>query len=170
MSETTRKPRNIGCLLGLPLLLILALLSIPYGIVYGICMASRERRLFRRLTSARRTLPWTEVAQHLRAGSGTLIIEQGLKQRSRLWWTPDDISSLAPLQVPEFDEIDFLPSDIPKPFVSWCYERYLSPVTGTAALTRLVGMKRPRGFFTPDFFTAQFPLARVIATALTIQD
>ena len=170
MTAPTRKPKVFGpvfgVLIGLPLLLIAAVLSIPYAIVARIYIAARERRLFRRLCSHDRTLPWSEVEQHLRDGTGTLIVEQAQKQGLRLWWTPDDVAAETPFPPPPFDELNLFFADPQQPFVAWCFERYLSPSTGTASLTRPIGLRFPAGFVPPDFFTAQFPSSRVVATTL----
>ena len=167
MTATTRKPINIGPVLGIPLLLVAALLSIPYVFIAGIWIAIRERRLFRRLRSSHRTLRWPQVEQHLRDGTGTLIIEQAQKQSLRLWWTPDDVTAETPFPAPPFDELNLFFADPKQPFVAWCFERYLSPATGTASLTRPTGLSFPAGFVSPDFFTERFPSARVVATTLT---
>lgn len=167
MTVPARKPVEIPAILGLPLLLILAVLAVPYALVFNICLAVRERRLLRRLRSARRVLPWREVEQHLRAGSGTLIIETGHKQGHRFWWTPDDIAAVSPIPVPAFADIDFVLFNPAAPFTRWCFERYLSLQGGTAFLTRSVGLTFPPGFISPDYFTSRFPAARVIATTLT---
>ena len=169
MTATPRKPIEIHPLLGIPLLFGAALLSIPYMLVAMICAGWRERRLFRRLKRLQRTLAWHEVEQHLRDGDGTLIIEQAQKQPLRLWWTPDDIPASAPVTVPALADIDFVLFDPNQPFTAWCYQRYLSLVTGTAALTRPTRMDFPPGFLSPDFFTTRFPSARVIATTFTRQ-
>ena len=167
MTPSTKRPVEIPAVLGVPLLLVMGVFAIPYLIAASVCMAARERRLFRRLRATHRTLPWREVEQHLQTGSGTLIIEQAQKQSHRLWWTPDDVASSSPVPVPAFAEIDFVVFDSAAPFTSWCFERYLSPSSGTALLTRSVGLQFPPGFIEPGFFIARFPLARVIATKLT---
>ena len=171
MTATTRKPivfgPVFGVLIGLPLLLVATVLAIPYAVVARIRIAARERRLFRGLCAHGRTLPWPEVAQHLRDGTGTLIVEQAQKQGLRLWWTPDDVSAESPYQPLPFAELNLFFADPAQPFVAWCFERYLSPATGTAFLTRPVGLSFPAGFVAPDFFTAQFPSSRVVATTLT---
>ncbi len=151
------------------MLLIAAVLSIPYAIVARICMAVRERRLFRRLASQHRTLPWRAVEQSLRDGIGTLIIEQGNKQGHRLWWTPDDVAAESPFQPPAFDDLDLIFAEPDQPFVGWCANRYLSPSTGAASLILGMDLRFPAGFISPDFFTAQFPSARVVATSFTIR-
>jgi hypothetical protein len=71
--------------------------------------------------------------------------------------------------VPSFADIDFVFFDPQQPFTAWCIQRYLSAVTGSAFLTRSVGLAFPSGFIEPEFFTARFPAARVIATTLTHQ-
>jgi hypothetical protein len=55
----------------------------------------------------------------------------------------------------------------PAPFVAWCHRRYLDRATGTASISRVRGLPLPSGFVSPDFFTARFPSARVVATTLT---
>ena len=168
MTAATRKPIEIGPVLGIPLLLVAALLSIPYMLGAIIYIAWRERQFFRRLRSQGRTLPWREVEHHLRAGEGTLVIEQSQKQSHRLWWTPEDIPSLTPVSAPSFADIDFVLIAPDEPFAAWCFQRYLSSATGSAFLTRSVGLSLPSGFIPPDFFTVRFPSARVIATTLSL--
>ena len=148
---------------------VVALLSILYAFIAVLFLDARERRLFRRLQAQQRTLPWHDVEQHLQAGSGTLIIEQAQKQRRRLWWTPDNVPSLSPVPIPAFDDLDFLFLKPPQPFVTWCFERYLSSPAGSALLTRPTGLKFPNGFTSPEFFTTLFPSARVVATTLMPQ-
>jgi hypothetical protein len=168
MTAATRKPIEIGPVLGIPLLLVAALLSVPYVLGAIVYIAWRERQFFRHLRSQCRTLPWGEVEQHLRAGEGTLVIEQAQKQSHRLWWTPDDIPSLAPVPIPPFADVDFVFIAPDEPFAAWCFQRYLSSATGSAFLTRSVGLVFPPGFIEPDFFTTRFPSARVIATTLSL--
>ena len=167
MTAATRKPINIGPVFGIPVLLAAALFSIPYVFIAGIYVAIRERRLFSRLRSSDRTLCWPEVEQRLRDGCGTLIDAQAQKQGLRLWWTPDDVTTLTPFPLPPFDKLNLFFADPKQPFVAWCFERYLSAATGTASLTRPSGLSFPAGFVSPDFFTERFPSARVVATTLT---
>jgi hypothetical protein len=159
-------PAEISPLLGLLLLFGLAVLAIPYAVVAGACLLVREQRLFRRLKGRGRTIAWRELAVRLSAGEGTLIIEQAQKECCRLWWTADDVPSLAPFPPPAFDELDFLGLEPPQPFVAWCFHRYLSPTNGSALLCRPRGLKFPAGFVSPAFFAADFPAARIVATVL----
>jgi hypothetical protein len=153
MTSKTNQPITINPILGILLLFGLAILSIPCGMVAVIFIALRERRLFRRLASTHRTIPWCEVEQHLAAGRGTLIIEQAQKQSVRLWWTPDDIPALSPCPPPAFADLDFIKLDrAAQPFVAWCFQRYLSLTSGSAFLSRPNGLKQPGGFVTPEFF------------------
>lgn len=162
-----KKQIEISPFLGVPLLIGLAAVSIPYGLIAIACLAVRERRLFRRLKSCGRTLDWREVEQHLAAGRGTLIIEQAQKESLRLWWTADDVVSQSPFPIPPFDALDFMGTDPKLPFVVWCHRRYLARDTGSASLSRPKGLALPSGFVTPDFFATRFPAARVVATTLT---
>ena len=167
MITTARKQIRVSGLLGAPLLLVMAVLAIPSALVTSLRNAVRERRLFRRLRDSHRTLPWCEVERHLQLGFGTLIIEQAQKQGHRLWWTPDDVSSVSPIPIPAFADIDFVTFDPAAPFTLWCFERYLSTTSGSGFLTRSLGLPFPPGFIEPDFILARFPSARVIATILT---
>jgi len=139
-------------------------LFIPFGIIAVGWSRIQERRFHKSLALGHRTLSWQEVEHHLREGAGTLIIEQAQKQPCRFWWTSDDLRTLAPVPIPPFGELDLMLLNSPFPFVRWCFERYLSPVTGCAFLTRPTGLRFPPGFTDPDFFITRFPSARVTAT------
>ena len=165
---TVTKKRKNNPIIGITVLFGLAIFSIPYCIVAVIIITLRERRLFRRFSSANRTVPWCEVEQHLVSGRGTLIIEQAHKQKVRLWWTPDDIPALSPYPPPTFSDFDFImPNPTAKPFVDWCFQHYLSFASGSAFLSQHKRMRRNGGFVTPDVFTSIYPAARVVVTMLT---
>ena len=132
-----------------------------------ICIWIRERRLFRRLALGNRTIEWRVVERHLADGHGTLIIEQAQKQASRWWWVSDDVLSLSPVQALPFDDIDFIQPDRHQSFVAWCFDRYLSPATGRALLTRYKGPVLPKGFVSPEFFADRFPAAKFVIVPLT---
>jgi hypothetical protein len=152
----------------LPLLILAAILAIPFGVGAIWYQKMRDRRLFYRLRNCNRTISWLDIEQHLEAGRGTLIIEQAQKQGVRLWWTSDDVLSVTPHRPPSGSEIDYLCLDpSPHPFIGWCFQRYLSPLSGSAYLTRLEGLKLPPGFVSPEFFMGIYPAARVVATVLT---
>lgn len=174
MTSARKGPVEISPLLGvplafvfIPLLFILAGLSIPYVLVMRGCIAIREHRLLRRLVRRGRAIGWCDVEQHLAAGQGTLIIEQAQKETVRFWWTTDDVISHSPVPIPAFDDLDFMRLSPPTPFVAWCHAKYLAADAGTALLSRPKGLDYPAGFVSPEFFLARFPAARIVATIMT---
>lgn len=159
--------KTLLTLAALPLaFLLIALFFLPYVLVTLTVIKVRDWRLSHRLQAAGRTVSWSDVEKHLESGAGTLVIEQAQKQSLRFWWTPDDVPRSCPLTIPSFDELNLFYPDPKQPFVGWCFQRYLSPETGTALLTHARGIRLPRGFVSPDFFTSRYPAARVVATTL----
>jgi len=171
MTSVAQKPVAHGYLfslfIGLPLLCIAAVLSIPYGLIYGLCLCYSEHRLRGRLQARRRTLPWREVESHLHAGTGTLIVERANKHRDRFWWTLDDVVSASPVAQPAFDELAFMRPDPTEPFLAWVSTHYLSLSSGAAFLTPVVRRHRPADFFETDSLRRAYPAARVIMVPLT---
>ena len=150
---------------GIPMLLF-AGLSAPYGLVVNYGIHRRERRLLDRLRAAGRFLAWPEVAEKLTRGEGTLIVEQANKDGSRFWWTPDDVTSLAPASSTAIGEVDYFLADPLHPFVAWCRSRYTSPAHGAALLTSPQRLSFPPGFIQPEYLKRLFPEARVVASVL----
>jgi hypothetical protein len=64
-------------------------------------MSVEERRLRRQLTERGRFLDWTQVAEHLRQGQGTLIVQHlSPKGPIREWWVEEDLVSHPPVPLP----------------------------------------------------------------------
>ena len=173
MSEKSREPIKLGsvlgCLIGLPLLLVAAILSIPYAVVAVVYLQFRERRLLRQLEARRRALTWKELERHLVSGAGTLVIEQANKVGIRFWWTPDDLTAIAPFSpISNLDEMgmDYIRGKSSNPFVLWCYKNYLSTKEGKAFLCRSIGLKLPRGPLETDYLQNLYPKACIVQTVL----
>jgi hypothetical protein len=78
----------------------------------------------------------------MQSDGGTLIVQQGHMRPTRLWWTPQDVTTLTPLPLPPLtDLIDA--GGTKHPFVEWCYQRYLSADTGIAFRAGMPGRGRP---------------------------
>jgi len=165
MNTAKREPANIGCLLGLPLLLILALLSIPYAIAASIYLPIRERRFHARLRASGRFAAWPAVVEHLSRGEGTFLVEHANKRSVRFWWSADDVAALAPAVPPDHDSYDYIRPNPQHPFVSWCFARYTSPVSGAALLTE-PDFTLPPGPVEESFLLSLFPSARIVFTIL----
>jgi hypothetical protein len=122
---------------------IAALVSLPF-LPFA---AWRERRKTRLLTDAmtakNRVIQWPEFVQAVQEKRGTLIIEGDPRKGPNFWWTAENVSSLSPH--PCSCDLGTLFDRSYRPFRAWCYERYTSPVTGSAFLV-LGGEGQRRGF------------------------
>jgi hypothetical protein len=136
MLRKRRKPITIPSPLGLafiPVLLILAGLSIPAGLIQRQLARRRRKQLLSDMRLRGRVVVFSEIEEQANCGSGTLIIERRLpKGPVRHWWTPEDIyvrcpyplgSSINPFESSPFGDA-----------ISWCRERYTDVQKGAAAL------------------------------------
>jgi hypothetical protein len=124
-SEERRGPREIPWLIGLPLLLIAGLVSIPVGGVLVAYYTVKETRFARKMKLAGRVMSERQWTAALDEKRGTLI-EEWFSQKGpvRYWWTEDDIPSVTPFAWTasgfeasvgrEYDE-----------FSLWCHSNYL---------------------------------------------
>jgi hypothetical protein len=80
-----------------------------------------------------------------------------------VWWTQGDVTQEAPVQPPPEKDLDYLRVMEPHPFVSWCFERYLHPVTGQASLTN-PPYSYPPGFVQSKFFQRMFLSLQIVMT------
>jgi hypothetical protein len=147
------------------LLLLVALLSIPFAYMLMSINVMVERRFRRKMDAQDRFLSWDDLLPALNDGSGTLIIEQANKLPVRVWWTPDDVLAIAPCPPPDDDQLQcgaVSPPKTPHPFVSWCHQRYMHEHTGTALLT-LPSLELPPSLFA-SFFQEHFPRLSAIDT------
>lgn len=159
---------TIPLVLGLPLILILALVSVPYGVCALIYQSAAEHRFRKRMAAAGRFQPWTFVLDKLTAGHGTLIVEQASKRGHRIWWTPDSVHSTSPLVLVIPTDLDYLLIETPAPFVSWCFDQYCSPTTGRAFLTQCP-ISFPPGFIKYDWLKERFPKMDIVVTVMQKQ-
>ncbi len=152
----------------LPLLLVgtvlllagLAVFFVPYYMVH---QWWRERRFKQLMRDGGRFVSWIELEPRLKAGTGTLVVEQAHKNCVRFWWTEQNVMLEAPTQCPPEQELDYMRIAEPHPFVSWCYRRYLSADSGEAFLT-VPPYTFPPGFVEESFFKGRFPELRVLMT------
>jgi hypothetical protein len=150
----------------LPLFVLLGIitgLSIPFSFSVAGLRLIGEKRLRRLMRDRGRFVEWTDLASDLRNGVGTLIIEQGHKRPVRVWWTPDDVISLAPCSPPSEEELDVIGVLEPHEFVAWCCHRYTDENGGSAKLT-VASLELPPGLFFAKFFKERFPLISVVDT------
>ncbi len=147
-------------LVGLLVLAGLSVVAMPF-LVFA--MWRRERQFGRLIRDRGRFIPWMELEAHLRAGEGTLVVEQAQKDGVRVWWTQEDVVQKAPTQPPAEQDLDYLRFTVPHPFVSWCFERFLSPESGNALLTA-PPYSYPPGFVEEAFFRDKFPKLRIVMT------
>jgi hypothetical protein len=152
-----------------PLVLLLmipaALLSIPFAYLMAGLQSIDEMRFYRRMRERRRFIEWADLTPALRTGSGTLIIEQGHKRPVRVWWTPDEVLSLAPCPPPSPDELRKLAlgAGASHEFVAWCHRRYTSEDPGSAMST-LPSSEPPAELFSAPLLKDQFPRISAIDT------
>ncbi len=70
--------------------------------------------------------------------AGTLIVNRTTPDftKSNCWWTPDDILTIAPCDMPDDNERRKLQSSDSKAhdFDLWCFQKYLSIDSGSAVL------------------------------------
>jgi hypothetical protein len=151
---------NWAWLIALPLLFVATAVSVAALPFVWAAFQVRERLFARSMRSRERFMRWPQVETYLRAGEGTLIVEQAQKQPLRLWWTPEDVVNLAPVKPPSEDDLYLEPIH---PFVAWCAERYSHPQRGTACLTE-ARLPRSPGFLRTDDVRLLYPAARVVAT------
>jgi hypothetical protein len=166
----TKVPRDLGIIGGLifgPLLLLAALLTPVWLPVVMGEMWLREKAFIRLMKKRGRYMAWPDVAEKLRAGEGTAILDQINKLPPRLWWTADDVGSLSPHPLPHDDDLPYFPLPELPPFVAWCYARYLNPVNGLAILTSADQVKYTGPFLTAADLQREFPSARACATQRT---
>jgi hypothetical protein len=106
-------------------LLIAGVLSFPYGWYIKVGRDRRERSFIKGMSAAGRSMEWPEFELRLQQPTGTLIREILLTGwpggRSRYWWTPEDVYSLCPHPIADFESM------IGKEFeaaADWCGRRY----------------------------------------------
>ena len=146
--------------LGSPLLLpyfILSLAAYHYFL--------QEWSLRRHLRRAGRLIPPAERAA-LSSRGGTILLDHAAfnHNRTRLWWTPDDVLALAP-EAPPASYLGGIFAENPlknyiwPTFDRWVWERYVNPDSGAAALISSSLKWRTR-----DSLARYFPGCKVVVT------
>jgi hypothetical protein len=146
-----------------PLLCILATISIPYCFVAVIVQAIQERRFRGQMRGNHRFIEWNTLEPRLHAGEGSLLIEQGQKCPVRFWWTSEKVLQMAPVPPPKQEELDIFGCKEPHSFVLWSNHRYIDSEKGIALLTK-PPFALPRGLFFAEFVKRRFPELAVIDT------
>src|SRR5947209_11492671 len=84
-----------------------ALLGVFVQIVFGLSWCKRRWQHLRAMRRQGRFIPWQRLQPRLRAGEGTLVIEQRDLYPSRVWWTPENVFEIASPGIPPEEELDF---------------------------------------------------------------
>jgi len=121
--------------LGVMIYLCLAiLLSTPYLLVKNYVANKRRSRFESRMLGLGRTIDLMEVLEIVKEGRGT-ILQEHLFRRGwgvRRWWIPNNLLQNSPYQLPtSFEQAHTADFEVA---CRWLFERYTSPVTGTAKL------------------------------------
>jgi hypothetical protein len=137
-----RKPVNLGvggAILLVPILMMAAVVSIPYAWARRTLVKRKELRFKRRMKSMARLKTWNDVESCLADKTATFVVESlSMKGPSRLWWTPDRISEISPFPFVSSDNRDRLCYEMEfRPFGNWCFHRYTSPRSGKAFLVEI---------------------------------
>jgi hypothetical protein len=117
-------------------LLVLVVVSVPVVYVGWLWQRREEKQLRRRLAEVGRFVEWDEVETKLKAGEGTLIIEdRSPKRLPRAWWTEDDLVAAAPVPLPA--SLNSAPEEAQplQDYARACSARYVDLESGTAKLT-----------------------------------
>ena len=127
----------LGCLVFLPLLLVLAVLSYPCAAIPFLVHKKRVARFLDRMKQAGRTIDWEEARHRLHEPRpGTLLREMlSMKGPAQIWWTPDAVAEISPFRFVFSDDNEHLCFE--KEFAAfgeWSYSRYTSAETGNAFL------------------------------------
>jgi hypothetical protein len=149
----------VGCLFGLPLLLLATVTSPIWMLIFHFMHWRGEKREIQKMKEVGRFIEWTELMDLSGNGkNGTLIFEQAQKAGLRLWWTSDDVIALSPYSLPDEDEIDYL-CIIPCPFMTWIRSKYTG-AEGKALRTFRITQHAPGFAKAADFASTGF--ARVV--------
>ena len=123
----------------LPLLIIAAVLSIPWTYVQRLKQRHRERKFAEQMRKDGRIMAWDEFESALKERRGTTISEVlGIKGPFRIWWTPEDVRAISPSLCPNEGQVwTELQSAEFRPFFDWCYAQFTNPNSGRARLVQI---------------------------------
>jgi len=131
-----------GMLLYIPFIgLLLPFIALGIGIIFTNATISGLFKRARGLRDLRRKGRATPAAEILdTATSGTLIVDRpGFNfKATQCWWTNENVLELSPVPIPtDADRIELCrqtKETTAHEFDLWCWERYISPDTGSAIL------------------------------------
>ncbi len=132
-------------------MLLVVPLIIAIGAYSVIDRGIREARIRSRMHREARAISRERLLSRIKSGEGTVIAESPIIGwgTTRLWWTPDEILALAPMEPTRqpFHTHWYLSFD------EWCHDRYtdldrgralLCPVWRSSALRKALGKQFPR--------------------------
>ena len=140
--------------------------TVVFGVILLVCfwgvlslvmeafLGPAKRRLRKRMKASGRFLQWSEVAQHLTRGEGTLIYHWTLPHS--VWWTEDDLMAVAPTALPDAFEMDGETGPLVD-YAKFCMGKYLDEETGLAKLTVPL-----RGVESEGSLLARYPHAKIV--------
>jgi hypothetical protein len=138
------KPVEIGfpwALLFIPVLFVLAGLSVPYTLVANRVLKRRERGFHAQMAAAGRLMTWSGFRCALEQNRGTFIEERySFKGPVRWWWTPENFYTEC--CYPSVDWLTMHHDPDFQPLAEWCRRRYTSPDQGQAFLVAIDGVAR----------------------------
>ncbi len=129
MSTRSRTPLRVPVIfapLAIPIFLIVALLSYPYGFILRLHNRRKERNFAHLMRSSNRVMAPADLFEAIEAKRGTLIAEWfALQGPVRWWWTGPDIQSVSPYKCSTKTVDVFFDPEF-QPFCNWCRDQYLT--------------------------------------------
>lgn len=125
----------------LPLLLIVAAISVPVTYLRNWRVRRSERKFREQMRDAGRLMTWDEFELALIERHGTTIEELlSIKGPVRLWWTPEDVRSISPTKCPDQTQAQAFwferqPSEL-QSYFEWCFAEFTNPRFGGARLVQ----------------------------------
>ena len=128
-------PKGAG-VLGCLVIVLCCIPMIPFVPFWFLRRCWRVHFFRKALAKQNRRISWPNFQERLSESAGTVIVEVGNKRPTRFWWTTDEILSIAPMEPPEFSELNWIAygGEEYHPFARWCYEHYISLDSGKAFL------------------------------------
>jgi hypothetical protein len=146
-----------GAMFGLIAILLIGLFLTPVMAASAIRQMWKEAQLRRELSKQERLLPLSQLVPRLEAGEGTLLEETGHKGAYRVWWTSDELASIAPNIEAGERFVQLLEGNDVGGFNQLCLESYLGESQGKAILTSI-----PPRHARSGKLSRQFPKAKCV--------
>jgi hypothetical protein len=130
-----REPVDLGwwSLFFIPVMFIVAGLSIPFTLVAGRVQRRHERAFRTKMQGLGRVVEWRDFLKAINETRGTVILERySFKGPVRWWWTSENLYDISPY--PTADWFTMLTDESFQPFAEWCSQRYTTPSEGLAFL------------------------------------